>query len=97
MGLLFQLQRQIQQNSVPEFPGIETIFYKCGLIILKSIFVEKKFLCGISQRHFQGKISSQKFLFIQRQLMNGFPENSSRSSGDTEERTISRVRSSKTA
>ena len=34
--------------------------------------MEKKFLCGISQRHFQGKISSQKFLFIQRQLMNGF-------------------------
>ena len=27
MGLLFQLQRQIQQNSVPEFPGIETTFF----------------------------------------------------------------------
>ena len=34
--------------------------------------MEKKFLCGIGQGHFQGKISSQKFLFIQRQLMNGF-------------------------
>ena len=27
MGLLFQLQRQIQQNSVPKFPGIETTFF----------------------------------------------------------------------
>ena len=33
------------------------------------IFVEKKLLCGISQRHFQGKISSQKVLFIRGQLI----------------------------
>jgi len=36
---------------------------------LKSIFVGKKLLCGISQRHFQGKISSQKVLFILGQLI----------------------------
>ena len=34
--------------------------------------MEKKFLRGIGQRHLQRKISSQKFLFIRRQLTNGF-------------------------
>ena len=66
----FQLQCQIQQNSVPEFSGIETtFFYKCGLIYIEEYFCGKKLLCGISQRHFQGKISSQKVLFIRGQLI----------------------------
>ena len=36
--------------------------------------MEKKLLCGISQRHFQGKISSQKVLFIRGKLINSFYE-----------------------
>ena len=56
MASSFQLQCQIQQNSVPEFSGIETtFFYKCGLIYIEEYFCGEKASLRHQPETFPGK------------------------------------------